>query len=193
MDGWWAVPSTIVFVLAYDLYLYWGHRLSHMIRPLWAIHSLHHSAEAITLVTGARHHWLESLIPTAFFPLVAIVLKIPLPMATIIPVIYAAPCLLSHINYRLPMGPFVTWVNSPQWHWIHHSTRAEHMDKNFCTLLPVMDLIFGTACIPGKDEFPTATGLVPSEKPNLLGSILWPVRHYVSRWTGRPQLLLGEG
>jgi sterol desaturase/sphingolipid hydroxylase (fatty acid hydroxylase superfamily) len=48
-----------------------------MIRPLWAIHSLHHSAEAMTLVTGARHHWLEGLVQTAFFPIVPIISQVP--------------------------------------------------------------------------------------------------------------------
>jgi sterol desaturase/sphingolipid hydroxylase (fatty acid hydroxylase superfamily) len=188
IDGWWVVPSSIAFILVYDLYLYWAHRLSH-IRPLWAIHSLHHSAEAMTLVSGGRHHWLESLVLTAFFPVVPIIFKVPLPLLAITSLIYGVPCTLLHINYRLSIGPLVTWINNPQWHRIHHSTQPEHFDKNFCTLFPLMDIIFGTAWIPAKGEFPPATGLVPSERPTVLGSIFWPIRRHLKRWTRNPRLL----
>ena len=68
------------------------------------------------------------------------------------------------------------WINNPQYHRIHHSILPEHRDKNFCKLLPLIDVIFGTAWKPAADEFPP-TGLVPSEKPaTLLDDFLWPFR-----------------
>jgi hypothetical protein len=44
-------------------------------------------------------------------------------------------------------------------------------------MLPVFDVIFGTAWKPGKDEFPK-TGLDSGEKAtSVLDGIIWPVRH----------------
>jgi sterol desaturase/sphingolipid hydroxylase (fatty acid hydroxylase superfamily) len=35
--------------------------------------------------------------------------------------IFSLPDSCAHLNVRIPLGPFVTWVNNPQWHRIHHS------------------------------------------------------------------------
>lgn len=69
--------SLAIFLLVSDLYSYWSHRISHMVPALWAMHSLHHSAEALTFITGARHLWLETAIVGAFFPSVAMLFKTP--------------------------------------------------------------------------------------------------------------------
>src|ERR1700739_2184504 len=45
-DGWWFPFSVVVTILAMDLYSYLLHRAQHKIPALWAMHSLHHSAEA---------------------------------------------------------------------------------------------------------------------------------------------------
>jgi sterol desaturase/sphingolipid hydroxylase (fatty acid hydroxylase superfamily) len=64
-DGWWFLLSLALFILANDLFAYWVHRAQHRIPALWAIHSLHHSAEAVKLVTGARHFSSRTRCPMA--------------------------------------------------------------------------------------------------------------------------------
>ena len=82
------------------------------------------------------------------------------------------------------MARAITWINSPQWHRIHHSTQPEHVNKNFSGGLPLWDMLFGTAWIPGCNEYP-ATGLVPGEQVGIIDSIIWPdfdiCGEYVSR------------
>jgi len=59
--------------------------------------------------------------------------------------------------------------------------RSEHQNKNFCKLLPLLDLIFGTAHLPAPDEFPP-TGLGVGEKASgWLDGLIWPFRRYL-RW-----------
>lgn len=169
--------SLAIFIVASDLYAYWSHRLSHVIPALWAMHSFHHSAEALTLITGARHLWLETAITTAFFPVTAILFKTPpeIVMATLAVGFLPNGC--AHLNVRLHLGRFSTWINGPQWHRIHHSVQPEHLNKNFAAIFPIWDLIFGTAWIPAEKEFPKA-GLVPSERPGVLEGIVWPLRKW---------------
>jgi sterol desaturase/sphingolipid hydroxylase (fatty acid hydroxylase superfamily) len=176
-DGWWFVPSLVGFILFGDLYRYAVHRVQHAVPFLWAMHSFHHSAEALTFVTGARHHWLERVIVAAFLPVMGIMFQIPTPILLVSSIVYFFPDSCAHLNVRFPLGRFVTWLNNPQWHRIHHSTQPEHLDKNFCSLLPIWDILFGTAWIPDKDEYP-ATGLEPGVKVGILTSIVWPFRHY---------------
>jgi len=177
-DGWWYAVSLLGFVLVADLYRYTSHRLYHAVPFLWALHSFHHSAEAMTFVTGARHHWIDRIMGGAFLPIMAILFKVPTDMMTISAFIIFLPDGCAHLNVRFPLGRAITWINSPQWHRIHHSTQPEHFNKNFASVLPLWDIVFGTAWIPQKDEYP-ATGLVPGEKCDVLTSIIWPFRHYL--------------
>jgi sterol desaturase/sphingolipid hydroxylase (fatty acid hydroxylase superfamily) len=87
-DGWWFLPSFALVLLANDLFAYLWHRAQHKIPVLWAMHSLHHSAEALNIVTGARHFWLETVITTAFLPVLAILFRIP--HAIVVAVVAAA-------------------------------------------------------------------------------------------------------
>lgn len=178
--AWWFVTLIALF-LVNDLYRYWQHRLEHMIPVLWAMHSFHHSANAVTLVTGARHLWLEKLLTGALFPILPIIFYIPADMASIIGVLLFLPDGCAHLNVRFPMGRALTWINNPQWHRIHHSVEMHHRDKNFSGGLLIWDFLFGTAYVPAINEYPD-TGLVPDEHVDVIDSIIWPVRH----WRRRP-------
>lgn len=183
-DGWWFLLSVIVAIVALDFWTYLVHRAQHRIPLLWAMHSLHHSAESLSVITGARHFWFEGAIGTAFIPVVGIVFKIPPDVMTVVAWLYLLPDGLAHLNVRLSLGRFALCLNNPQYHRIHHSVETEHWNKNFCKGLPVFDVIFGTAWKPGKDEFP-ATGLVPRETATgFVDGIIWPVRHRLS-WVRR--------
>jgi hypothetical protein len=45
-------------------------------------------------------------------------------------------------------------------------------------MLPLFDVIFGTAWKPGKDEYP-ATGLVGEKATGFVDGLIWPVRHWL--------------
>jgi sterol desaturase/sphingolipid hydroxylase (fatty acid hydroxylase superfamily) len=177
-DGWWFLLSVMLVIITIDLLGYLVHRAQHKFPVLWAIHSLHHSAEALSAVTGARHFWLEEPITTAaVLPVLGIIFKIPPEVMTTIGFVYILPDGLAHTNVRLSLGRFALCLNNPQYHRIHHSVEPQHRDKNFCKMLPLFDVIFGTAWKPGKDEFPS-TGLMSREKPvGFLDGIIWPIRH----------------
>ncbi|HLZ66515.1 MAG TPA: sterol desaturase family protein [Aliidongia sp.] len=178
-DGWWFPVSLVTTILTLDFVSYWVHRAQHAVPALWAMHSLHHSAEAMTMVTGARHFWLESLIQLGLLPFLPVLFKVPTIFIMVVPLIYFLPDGCSHINVRLSLGRFGLLLNNPQYHRIHHSVLPEHRDKNFCRLLPLFDVLFGTAWQPAADEFP-ATGLMPSEKPSgFWDGFFWPVRNQI--------------
>jgi sterol desaturase/sphingolipid hydroxylase (fatty acid hydroxylase superfamily) len=175
-DGWWVLLSMVVVILVSDFWGYLLHRAQHKFPVLWAMHSLHHSAGSLSMITGARHFWLEDVIQTAGFPVLAIIFKIPPEMVVTIAALSLLPDGLAHMNIRLSLGRFALWINNPQYHRIHHSLEPQHQNKNFCKMLPLLDVIFGTAWKSGKDEFPM-TGLAGEEATGFLDGIIWPVRH----------------
>jgi sterol desaturase/sphingolipid hydroxylase (fatty acid hydroxylase superfamily) len=177
-DGWWFLFSVVGFILTMELYSYFLHRAQHEVPALWAMHSLHHSAEALNLVTGARHYWLEDALNTAIFPVMGIIFKVPPEILTTVALIYLVPDgLLTHLNVRWSLGRFSVVINNPQWHRIHHSLEPQHFNRNFCKMLPMFDVIFGTAWKPGKDEFP-ATGLEGEKATGFVDGLIWPIRHW---------------
>jgi sterol desaturase/sphingolipid hydroxylase (fatty acid hydroxylase superfamily) len=175
-DGWWFPVSLALIIFIFEFEGYWLHRLQHSVPFLWSMHSLHHSAPAMTAATGARHYWVEGAIMAALLPSLALIFKIPHDVLKILPYYFLTEQ-LAHMNAKVQLGPLTLVLNNPQFHRIHHSIEPQHYDKNFCKNLPILDLIFGTAWIPGKDEFPR-TGLSTKEKPaSLLEGLVWPVRN----------------
>jgi sterol desaturase/sphingolipid hydroxylase (fatty acid hydroxylase superfamily) len=184
-DGWWFLFSFMVLIIANDLVGYFVHRAQHKFSVLWAMHSLHHSAEALSMVTGARHFWLEGPLTSTVFPVMAIVFNAPPNMVMLVMLFYfLAGDGLAHLNMRLSLGRFSLCIQNPQYHRIHHSVEPQHRDKNFCRLLPLFDVIFGTAWKPGKDEFPK-TGLVGEKAIGFVDGFIWPVRHWLSWFPAR--------
>jgi sterol desaturase/sphingolipid hydroxylase (fatty acid hydroxylase superfamily) len=177
-DGWWFLLSVMLVILVTDFWGYLEHRAMHKFPVLWAMHSLHHSAESLSIITGVRHFWLEDAINTALLPVLGIIFKIPPEVATTIAAVYLLPEGLAHMNVRLSLGRFALCIQNPQYHRIHHSLEPQHRDKNFCKMLPLFDVIFGTAWKPGKDEFPM-TGLAGEKATGFLDGFIWPVRHSV--------------
>jgi sterol desaturase/sphingolipid hydroxylase (fatty acid hydroxylase superfamily) len=180
VDGWWFLLSLVAVVLITDFAAYAIHVANHKIPMLWAMHSLHHSAEALSIITGARHFWALDVVNTIPFLALAIVFKVPPEIVTWAALLHLLPCGLSHMNVRFSLGRFALVVNNPQYHRIHHSVERQHHEKNFCQIFPLFDVIFGTAWKPAKDEFPAA-GLVPRDPATgFMDGLIWPVRNL--RW-----------
>ena len=177
--GYWYFVSLVFLAVISDLYTYVLHRLKHAIPFLWAMHSFHHSANALTFATGARHLWIETVMTSAILPIFPILFLIPPDMVLILSLIHFFPDSCAHMNVRFPMGRMITVLNSPQWHRIHHSVMPEHRDKNFASLLPLWDILFGTAWIPKRDEYPV-TGFDPPVRVSVIEGVIWPFRHL--RW-----------
>ncbi len=170
-----SMALVIVYALYIDCVKYWMHRLSHMIPLLWAMHSFHHSAECLTLATGARHHWAETIVHTPLLFLPLLLFQVPVHILSMAVLLMKVPDGLQHLNYKIAWHRVGIWFNTPQWHRIHHSVEPKHYDKNFSSAFPIMDVIFGTAHRPAPDEYPE-TGLIPRENPQLWEGIIWPFR-----------------
>jgi sterol desaturase/sphingolipid hydroxylase (fatty acid hydroxylase superfamily) len=150
------------FAVVWDTWQYWIHRLQHTNAFLWQTHKFHHSDTALNSTSQARHHALNSLLMlVSYFPVLLLFgSQQPHFIATF--VMFRLWGFVNHANVRLNLGPFTPLVAGPQWHRIHHSVRAEHLNRNYATFFPFLDMLFGTYYAPQKEEYP-ATGLPPGE------------------------------
>ena len=137
----------IAGVLFIDCFLYWWHRINHLVPFFWYFHKFHHKDEKMNSTTAVRFHTgeliLSYVVKIILFPLLGVSLGSVLLHAFILfPVI-----LFHHSNIKISMEKdlflrkfFVT----PQMHRLHHSVIKFDTDSNYSSILPYWDMIFKT-------------------------------------------------
>ena len=154
----------LAYLLIFDFFYYWFHRLQHTVPVFWLQHKLHHSDPAVNVTTTMRHHWLEE-------PLRIFFMTLPMAILFDLTPAYSAAVAFAlsfwgfyiHANLAVNMGPLNRFICSPQVHRLHHSLEPQHQDKNLAAIFSFYDVIFGTYAAPVKGEFPR-TGLSSGEQ-----------------------------
>ena len=164
----WPLGLAVYWVVG-DLLTYWWHRLQHRNRFLWALHSVHHSQEEMTLFTASRRHPLENLSMDVLLYFGAFHLLLGVPTQNWMPLSALVTTLtyLHHAQIDWRYGWFGNVFVSPHFHAFHHSAEGAHANANYGFLFSFWDRIFGTAVEP--DQRPTRYGV-----PGLdVGDTLW--------------------
>jgi sterol desaturase/sphingolipid hydroxylase (fatty acid hydroxylase superfamily) len=158
---------------------YWGHRWTHQIPFLWRFHAIHHSAEQINWLVNTRAHPLDIVFVRlcGFVPMYALGLAQPMAGRTldIVPLLVMLTGTLwgffIHANLRWRFGWLGLIVSTPAFHHWHH-TNDDHVDKNYASMLPWMDKLFGTWYMP--KQWPTKYGTDTAVAPDFAGQLLQP-------------------
>jgi len=170
-------------VLAFDLTIYWQHRLHHMIPVLWRLHRVHHSDVAIDVTTGVRFHPLEIALSMGI-KLGLVWLLGPAPAAVVVfELLLSLGSLITHTDCALPpwLDRRLRWLLvTPSMHRIHHSVWREETDSNFGFHLSLWDRAFGSyRPTPAQPEASMPMGLTDfreSRQQGLIALLLQPLR-----------------
>ena len=148
----WAFPGGVLCALVVgDFAYYWFHRFEH--RFLWRWHAVHHSPRELHGLAG-YHHPLESALQLFFWSA---------PLGVLVPNPFGPPLLFAigmtwnqyvHSNTALELGRGRVFLADNRFHRIHHSLKSEHWDHNFGVMFPWWDMMFGTAWMPERNEWP---------------------------------------
>jgi sterol desaturase/sphingolipid hydroxylase (fatty acid hydroxylase superfamily) len=159
---------------------YWGHRWTHEIPLLWRFHSIHHSAEELDWLVNTRAHPLD----VVFVRLCGLVLMYAIGLAQPLAGhrLDVAPLLVLlagsmwgyfiHANVRWRLGWLEWLIASPNFHHWHHAN-DEHVNKNYASMMPWLDKLFGTWYAP-KKQWPVKYGINSPMPPGLAGQLLHP-------------------
>lgn len=128
---------------------YWAHRATHRIDVLWRFHKLHHSIQQLDWLASARQHPLDGAITRGLSIAPLFLLGFSKAGFGAAVAIQTVEALFQHSNIRIRLGVVKWLIASPEFHHWHHSNDPIARDKNFAGGLPVLDLIFGTAYLPG--------------------------------------------
>lgn len=170
----------LLYLVVLDFCDYWYHRAQHGWNWLWALHSLHHSQRNMNLWSDDRNHLLDVFLRDVLMGLVA--LAIGVQPGQYILLVSASRMLqsLQHANVRIYFGAWgERLLVSPRFHRSHHDigsadagtdastgvARTVPPSHNFAVLLPVWDVLFGSARFgPGyaatgvRDQLPPPQG-----------------------------------
>jgi sterol desaturase/sphingolipid hydroxylase (fatty acid hydroxylase superfamily) len=142
----YALRFAIGFI-ATDLLHYASHYVYHQVPFLWRIHRVHHTDPEFDITTSFRFHPFESLLTQGCnFALIA--LLGPPPLAVLAAeVVVLFQDIFEHANVEVPRGLdriLQIVLITPNMHRIHHSVFEADHDRNFGTIFPWWDRVFGT-------------------------------------------------
>jgi sterol desaturase/sphingolipid hydroxylase (fatty acid hydroxylase superfamily) len=162
-----SLPFLLALFLAFftaDFCQYWAHRFFHSYAYFWRFHSIHHSTKNMDWLAGSRTHFVDILVTrcAAFAPLYVLGFS---PLVFNIYILFMAiHAVLIHSNTRINFG-FLKYVfATPQYHHWHHCEDPKYYGKNFATIFPFIDRIFGTYYLP-KNLWPEGTGVHEGNYP----------------------------
>jgi sterol desaturase/sphingolipid hydroxylase (fatty acid hydroxylase superfamily) len=141
------ILTFIFYAIILDFAEYWRHRLSHMFRWWYALHSLHHAQRQMTFWSDDRNHLLDDMIAFVWFGVIALLIGVPPLQFPLLVLVLRFLESLSHANVRLSFG----WLGdrmliSPRFHRAHHGIKAAgRRSCNYGSVLPWWDMMFRTA------------------------------------------------
>jgi sterol desaturase/sphingolipid hydroxylase (fatty acid hydroxylase superfamily) len=174
-------------MLVGEIGFYWGHRWTHEIPLLWRFHAVHHSAEELDWLVNTHAHPVDIVFVRlcGFVPMYALGLAQPMAGQTLDPV----PLLVMlvgtlwgffiHSNVRWRFGWLAMLISTPAFHHWHH-TNDENVNKNYASMLPFVDKLFGTWYMP-KKLWPSKYGIDAPMDPRLSAQLLRPFEPRVEK------------
>ncbi len=136
-----------IFIVLFDLTIYFQHRFFHWLHPLWLLHRVHHTDLDFDVTTGSRFHPISILI--SMLIKFALIFGLgPFPVAVLVAeVLLNGTSMFNHSNIRLPdsVDRALRWIIvTPDMHRIHHSVVDTEHECNFGFNFSCWDRLFGT-------------------------------------------------
>jgi sterol desaturase/sphingolipid hydroxylase (fatty acid hydroxylase superfamily) len=177
--------SFVFYLVILDFAAYWLHRWQHRLNWWWSLHALHHSQREMSFWTDDRNHLLDNVLMDSAHAILALLIGVA--PAQFIALVVASRVVesLSHANVRIHFGRIGEYLLvSPRFHRVHHAIGTGHEGAvrgcNFAVLLPIWDVLFGTANF--EKTFPP-TGIRDQEEGRQYGDTFWQ-----QQWLGVKRL-----
>ena len=170
------VVQLVAIMFLTDFVQYWVHRAFHRVPWLWNFHAVHHSAQRMDWMAGARMHFLEILILRSLtvIPMFALGFAPTVVNVYILLVYLYSTFIHANLSWRLPVVDQL--LVTPRFHHWHHGIEKEAIDVNFSIHFPLFDRLFGTHYLP-KDQWPAGYGIEGHPVPKgYWAQLLYPFR-----------------
>jgi sterol desaturase/sphingolipid hydroxylase (fatty acid hydroxylase superfamily) len=159
-----------------DAWIYWWHRINHLVPFLWRFHEVHHLDEMLDTTSALRFHFGEVVLSSLVRAAIIFVLAVPLSSVVVFEIVVLVSALFHHSNLKLPQKlervlSFI--IVTPSIHWVHHHAKRIDTDSNYSTVLSVWDRLFSSRSKTDRTvDMPM--GVERMAERGLLGLILKP-------------------
>jgi sterol desaturase/sphingolipid hydroxylase (fatty acid hydroxylase superfamily) len=160
----WLVVQIIEIMFLTDVVQYWVHRAFHRIPWLWNFHAVHHSAQVMDWMAGARMHFMEIVVLRAFTVVPMFILGYSQAALSFYIFYVYLHSTFVHANFGGNFSMIGKYIVTPRFHHWHHGIDKEAINVNFAIHFPLLDRIFGTYHLP-KDEWPSGYGIAGHPVP----------------------------
>jgi sterol desaturase/sphingolipid hydroxylase (fatty acid hydroxylase superfamily) len=175
-DWWSGWFGLVLDLLILDCWIYFWHRLNHVVPFLWRFHVVHHLDENLDASSALQFHFGEVVLSSLVRAVVIILLGIPLFTVVVFETLVTAAAIFHHSNIKLPthLETILSFIIvTPSIHWVHHHALQRDTDSNYSTILSVWDRLFGSVAL-GQREQDMMIGVQGVKEQNLLRLILRP-------------------
>jgi len=152
-DSWPIKLGLMFFALDFLDYVY--HMIAHRFRPLWRLHSLHHSDQAVDVTTTFREHPVETLVRVCFLIAWVFICGASVEALVLRQTVETFSNVSQHTVFRLPKTParILGWFFiTSNLHHTHHHWKRPGTDCNYGDVFSIWDRIFGTYIDLPEDE-----------------------------------------
>jgi len=132
----------ILAVLALDGGNYIVHYCLHRFQPLWELHKVHHSSEALDWLATFRSHIGEQILRRVLAPVLLILFGFPANAVVIAGALFIAWAILNHANLNINLTFLETLFITPRLHRTHHLNHEPN--NNLGTIFTFWDKFRGT-------------------------------------------------
>jgi sterol desaturase/sphingolipid hydroxylase (fatty acid hydroxylase superfamily) len=159
---WWGYGLVV-----YELFYWIQHYLAHKVRLLWCLHSPHHAPQSMNMFVGFNHSFLESVfympIFLGFFPALLGVHPIIIIVWNMVDAIWGSMIHISDHVVKGKLGFLEKFMQTPDYHRVHHAQNVRYMDMNYCSITLLWDYVFKTVQ-PIRDDEPVHYGITREVK-----------------------------
>jgi sterol desaturase/sphingolipid hydroxylase (fatty acid hydroxylase superfamily) len=174
---WWSGWKGLALdLLILDCWIYFWHRVNHIVPFLWRFHEVHHLDENLDASSALRFHFGEVVLSSLVRALVIILLGVPLSSVVVFEILVTMAAIFHHSNIRLPAQVeklLSLIIVTPSIHWVHHHALRSDTDSNYSTILSIWDRLFGSVAL-GTRKPDMLIGVEGIKEQKLLRLILRP-------------------
>ncbi|MCU0622671.1 MAG: sterol desaturase family protein [Gemmatimonadaceae bacterium] len=182
IPSWPLWAQALVGLLLLDLVGAWiAHFVEHKTPPLWRLHLIHHSDQAVDTTTANRHHPGESVVRFVFTLAAVVVTGAPMWLVFLYQSLSVVLSQFNHANIALPrrLDRVLSWVFvSPDMHKVHHHYVLPWTDSNYGNVFSVWDRLFGTFMTLERAQlvYGIDTHMAPAEHGTVGALLTMPLR-----------------
>jgi sterol desaturase/sphingolipid hydroxylase (fatty acid hydroxylase superfamily) len=174
---WWSGWTGLALqLLILDCWIYFWHRVNHVVPFLWRFHEVHHLDETLDASSALRFHFGEVVLSSLVRAVFIIILGMPISTVVIFETLVTMAAIFHHSNIKLPdrLEKLLSLIIvTPSVHWVHHHAKRSDTDANYSTILSIWDQLFGSVAL-GARTSDMLIGVEGAKEQKLLRLILRP-------------------